>query len=125
MICLNQLDLHKMKTKNIGPHYAAENLEWRAFVQYGLPGLVIMGLFMVIAQGIASSYPGLLVVAIAILGTSFYLQGKKSTHAVASVKLVNLAIVCILLTLANGNPMFAVIGIMLCTALFMMIKIKT
>ncbi len=114
-----------MKTKNVGPHYAAENREWRAFVRIALPLIVCVGLFFTTLHGLASKYPALLVISLILLGVGLYFEGKTSVHKVALLKLLNVLMVFIAVTLLTGNALFAVVGIYASFVLAILILQKT
>ncbi len=107
-------------------HYrTAENLEWRAFVKYGLPAVVVAGLFLAVSYGLASEYPAMLVISLTLLFAGFYLEGRKSVHGVALLKLLNVSLMFIAITLSTGNPLFAVLGISASFVLAIVILQKT
>ncbi|MBP6856506.1 MAG: hypothetical protein KBC42_00760 [Candidatus Pacebacteria bacterium] len=114
-----------MKTKNVGPHYAAENREWRAFVKYGLPGIIVLVLSLASFHGLASKYPALLVISLVVFLAGLYFDGKKSVHTVAMIKIINVLMVFIAVTLLTGNALFAVVGISTSFVLAILILQKT
>jgi hypothetical protein len=114
-----------MKTKMIDHYRTTENLEWRAFVKYGLPAIAIAGLYFAAIQGLASKYPSLFVISLILFFAGLYVEGKKNVHKVALLKIVNVFMLLVATTLLTGNSIFVILGTAACVVIGMLIFQKT